>query len=77
MFKDLALSREAMREYHSKLPEDDAGQLLTAMVLQRSAWPFTAQKHAVDLPPNVNFPPYSPFPVIFWLICRYCRCKQS
>ena len=59
MFKDLALSREAMREYHTKLSEDDAGHLLTAMVLQRSAWPFTAQKHTVDLPPNVNFPPHS------------------
>ena len=55
MFKDLALSKEAMREYHSKLPEDDAGRLLTAMVLQRSAWPFTTQKHTVDLPPNVIF----------------------
>lgn len=55
MFKDLALSREAMREYHSKLPEDDPGQHLAAMILQRSAWPFTAQKHTVDLPPNVIF----------------------
>jgi cullin 4 len=54
MFKDLALSREAVREYHSKLPEDSVGRLLTAMVLQRSAWPFTAQKHTVDLPPNVS-----------------------
>jgi cullin-4 len=75
MFKDLALSREAMRDYHSKLPEDDPGQLLTAMVLQRSAWPFTAQKHTVDLPPNVNFPLYSTLPVIFWLIQWYCRCS--
>ena len=57
MFKDLALSREAMREYHSKLPEDSAGQLLNAMVLQRSAWPFTAQKHTLDLPPNVSISP--------------------
>ena len=62
MFKDLALSREAMLEYHSKLPEDNAGQFLTAMVLQRSAWPFTALKHTVDLPPNVKFPLYSPLP---------------
>ena len=77
MFKDLALSREAMREYHSKLPEDDPAQLLTAMVLQRSAWPFTAQKHTVDLPPNVKFPLYSPLLVVFCLIHWYCRCKQS
>jgi len=65
MFKDLALSREAMREYHSKLSEDSAGQLLTAMVLQRSAWPFTAQKHTVDLPPNVSFSAHStPRPIL-------------
>ncbi|PPQ84539.1 hypothetical protein CVT25_007609 [Psilocybe cyanescens] len=54
MFKDLALSRESIREYHSRLPEDSPGQKLTAMVLQRSAWPFTVQKHGVDLPPNMQ-----------------------
>ncbi|KAF9555850.1 Cullin-4B [Agrocybe pediades] len=54
MFKDLALSRESMREYHEKLPEDSAGRKLNAMVLQRSAWPFTAQKETVDLPPSMQ-----------------------
>lgn len=54
MFKDLALSRESMREYHSKLDEDSPGQKLNGMVLQRSAWPFTVQKHGVDLPPNMQ-----------------------
>lgn len=54
MFKDLALSRESMREYHSRLDEDSPGQTLNAMVLKRSAWPFTAQEHNVDLPPNVS-----------------------
>ena len=77
MFKDLALSRDSMLEYHSKFPDNDAGQLLTAMVLKRSAWPFTAQKHTVDLPPNVKFPLYSSLPVMFWLIQCYCRCRQS
>lgn len=56
MFKDLALSRESMREYHSRLPEDSPGLKLNAMVLQRSAWPFSAQKHPVDLPPDVCAP---------------------
>jgi len=54
MFKDLALSRETMRDYHSKLPADSLGKTLNAMVLQRSAWPFTVQKHSIDLPPNVR-----------------------
>ena len=54
MFKDLALSRESMREYHSKLDENSPGQKLNGIVLQRSAWPFTVQKHTVDLPPNVR-----------------------
>lgn len=54
MFKDLALSRESMREYHSKLDDDSPGQALNAMVLKRSAWPFTAQEHNVDLPPTVS-----------------------
>ena len=59
MFKDLALSRESMREYHSKLDEDSPGQRLNAMVLQRSAWPFTVQKHSIGLPPNVRLVFYS------------------
>lgn len=54
MFKDLALSRESMREYHAKLPEDSPSQKLSVMVLQRSAWPFTVQKTSVDLPPGVS-----------------------
>ncbi|KAF8168514.1 Cullin family-domain-containing protein [Crassisporium funariophilum] len=54
MFKDLALSRDSMRDYHARLPEDSPGHDLTAMVLQRSAWPFAAQQHVVDLPPNMQ-----------------------
>ncbi|KAG6805190.1 hypothetical protein H0H93_005429, partial [Arthromyces matolae] len=52
MFKDLALSREFVREYHSKLSDDSPGRKLSVMVLQRSAWPFTIQKESIDLPPN-------------------------
>ncbi|CAA7266377.1 unnamed protein product [Cyclocybe aegerita] len=54
MFKDLALSRESMRDYHEKLSEDSPGRKLNAMVLQRSAWPFSVQKHSVDLPPAMQ-----------------------
>jgi len=54
MFKDLALSRDSMSEYHSKLPDNNPGRKMNAMVLQRSAWPFSVQKHAVDLPPAVR-----------------------
>lgn len=53
MFKDLALSRELMRDYYSKNLDDDLAQKLTVMVLQRSAWPFGAQKHAGALPEDV------------------------
>ena len=54
MFKDLALSKELMSDYHSKLPEESAGRKLSVMVLQRSVWPFSVQKATVDLPPNVR-----------------------
>ncbi len=54
MFKDLALSKDLMRDYHSKLPENSSGRKLTAMVLQRSAWPFSVEKKTVDLPPMVS-----------------------
>jgi cullin-4 len=59
MFKDMALSRDSMNEYHSWLPEKNSGRRMNAMVLQRSAWPFSVQKHTVDLPPAVRsfFPP--------------------
>jgi len=53
MFKDLALSREAMGDYHSKLDRHSPGHKLSVMVLQRSAWPFTVSKSGIDLPPNV------------------------
>jgi len=53
MFKDLDLSRESMRDYHSRLESQSAGLRLTVMVLQRSAWPFTVQKSSVDIPLSV------------------------
>ena len=54
MFKDLALSRDMVQDYHSKLPQDSSGRKLSAMVLQRSAWPFNVQKVTIDLPPDVR-----------------------
>lgn len=74
MFKDLALSREMMREYHSKLPEKSEGHKFSAMVLQRSAWPFSVQKHGVDLPLNVRAT------VIYHLLkilIALCRCNTN
>ena len=53
MFKDLALSRDMMHDFHDKLPANDLARRLTVMVLQRSAWPFTVSKSTIDLPPKV------------------------
>ncbi len=54
MFKDLALSRERMKDYHSKLDDDKIARKLNAMVLQRSAWPFSKNNKTVDLPLDVG-----------------------
>ncbi|TFK38770.1 Cullin-4B [Crucibulum laeve] len=54
MFKDLALSREAMREYHAKKAVASPARILTAMVLQQSAWPFTAPNSSITLPENMQ-----------------------
>lgn len=54
MFNDLALSRDIMREYHSRIADDSPAQHLSVMVLQRSVWPFVARKKDVDLPPSVS-----------------------
>jgi cullin-4 len=54
MFKDLALSRERMVDFHSKLEEGDTGRRFSAMVLQRSAWPFSTSKFKVDYPLDVR-----------------------
>jgi hypothetical protein len=54
MFRDLALSRDTMVEYHDHLgPGSAAEQRLTAMVLQQSFWPFssrTAQSAIIPVP---------------------------
>ncbi len=44
MFRDLALSRDSMAEYHKRLgPERAAEQMLTTIVLQQSFWPFSSR----------------------------------
>ncbi|KAL1738064.1 hypothetical protein HDZ31DRAFT_78664, partial [Schizophyllum fasciatum] len=54
MFKDLALSRDMIRDFHDALPANDFARRLTVMVLQRSAWPFTVSKSTIDLPPKAR-----------------------
>lgn len=54
MFKDLALSRDSMAEFHGKAVGAGSAQKLSVMVLQRSNWPFSAnQKAEILLPPSV------------------------
>ncbi|KAI0292249.1 Cullin-4B [Multifurca ochricompacta] len=44
MFRDLALSRDTMTEYHKRIgPDRAAEQKLTTMVLQQSFWPFSSR----------------------------------
>ena len=56
MFRDLALSRDSMREFHERGIGGDRAEKLSVMVLQRSYWPFTArQKGDILLPVWVYF----------------------
>lgn len=51
MFKDLALSKDLVAEYHEKQFDDKA---LSVMVLQYSCWPYKPKKgREIDLPPAV------------------------
>ncbi|KAH8999781.1 Cullin-4B [Lactarius akahatsu] len=53
MFRDLALSRDSMAEYHKRLgPERAAEQKLTTMVLQQSFWPFSSRAGNDAIIPN-------------------------
>ncbi|KAJ7655191.1 Cullin-4B [Mycena polygramma] len=54
MFRDLALSRDAMVEYHGKLRPDSEGHKLTVMVLKQGAWPYSKEKQTIILPPNLQ-----------------------
>ncbi|KAI1789168.1 Cullin-4B [Ganoderma leucocontextum] len=52
MFNDLSLSRDLMGRFYEELRLDEASSLrkMTAMVLQRSSWPFAARKTDILLP---------------------------
>ncbi|KAJ7785913.1 Cullin-4B [Mycena metata] len=55
MFSDLALSRDAMVEYHNKLPSESEGHKLSVMVLKQGAWPYSRQDQGeTRLPPNMQ-----------------------
>jgi cullin 4 len=51
MFKDLALSKDLMVEFHEMHSDDKP---LSVMVLQYSCWPYQPKKGPeIDLPPAV------------------------
>ncbi|KAJ7693671.1 Cullin-4B [Mycena rosella] len=55
LFSDLALSREAMVEYHAKLPPDSEGRNLSVMVLKQGAWPYSKEpNNTLNLPPSME-----------------------
>ena len=56
MFNDLALSRDLMGHFYEEKRLDETSSLrkMTAMVLQRSSWPFAARKTDILLPGWVN-----------------------
>ncbi|KAG1852408.1 Cullin family-domain-containing protein [Suillus subalutaceus] len=54
MFNDLALSRDIMREYHTRIGHDSSAHKLSVMVLQRSFWPFPKRTKGVDLPSSMQ-----------------------
>ncbi|KAI5118667.1 hypothetical protein M0805_001040 [Coniferiporia weirii] len=55
MFRDLALSRDLLREFHERDVGRGSAQSLSVMVLQRSFWPFSArQREEALLPPTMQ-----------------------
>ncbi|KAG2342628.1 Cullin-domain-containing protein [Suillus weaverae] len=54
MFNDLALSRDIMREYHTRIRDDSSAQKLSVMVLQSSVWPFLERTKDIDLPSSMQ-----------------------
>ena len=54
MFRDLGLSRDLMGSFYQGLDEESSLRKMTAMVLQRSSWPFAARKANILLPRWVN-----------------------
>lgn len=56
MFKDMALSRDLMKEYTHRRERNGANSnmKLNAIALQRGTWPFTAKSYNVILPNDVR-----------------------
>ncbi|KAF7339993.1 CULLIN-2 domain-containing protein [Mycena venus] len=54
IFKELALSRETMAEYHNKLPAESDGRKLSVMVLKQAAWPYSQQDQNIVLPEDMK-----------------------
>ncbi|KAH8111451.1 Cullin-domain-containing protein [Phellopilus nigrolimitatus] len=52
MFRDLALSRDFLGEFHERDIGRGSAQNLSVMVLQRSSWPFTAKQKEEALLPS-------------------------
>lgn len=52
MFRDLALSRDLMDEFHSREVGQGSAQALNVTVLQRSFWPFSSKKEEGALLPS-------------------------
>ena len=50
MFNDLAVFRDLMGRFYEEKDEGSSLRKLTAMVLQRSSWPFAARKTDILLP---------------------------
>ena len=51
MFKDLALSKDLLVEFHERHSDD---RPLSVMVLQYSCWPYQPKRdREIDLPPDV------------------------
>ena len=71
MFRDLALSRDTMVEYHERIgPKHAAEQKLTAMVLQQSFWPFSSRiAQDAIIPVSVRHH------LFFLVSCSYILCQ--
>ncbi|KAF7969734.1 hypothetical protein HWV62_26086 [Athelia sp. TMB] len=54
MFKDLALSRDTLAEFHNQASGIPGVEKVGVMVLQQSFWPFAARKGNIYLPPSMQ-----------------------
>lgn len=64
MFKDLALSRDLVEEFHRKHNQNE----LYVNVLERGGWPFSLQRPKIDLPVEVSLSSTAGHTLIFFSI---------